>query len=93
MKTPPSIRSLAARRLNRRTQDDFTSRAASVRQALQEAFVRLDWREARRQAELLSAMGAGALPLSQDEQTALFERFARLIAEAQARCAAQGRLS
>ena len=59
MKAPVSISALAARRLTRKTQADVESRAAPVRQAMLDALVRLDSREARRQSDLLQAMGAG----------------------------------
>ncbi len=55
------------------------------------AVIRLDWREARRQAEELQSMGAGARgPMSASEQEALRSKLERLIAEANERVPAQG---
>jgi len=86
VKAPVSISALAARRLTRKTQADVESRAAPVRQAMLDALVRLDSREARRQSDLLQAMGAGLTrPPSEAEQEALIAKLTRLIAEAKAR--------
>jgi hypothetical protein len=77
---------LAARRLLARRGTDIEGRAASVRQAMRDAMVRLDWREARRQAEVLQSMGAGVCgPMIEAERTALFAKLQRLIAKAKAR--------
>jgi len=93
LKRSPSLAALAVARLIQRTHGESASHAVSVREALRDAFVRLDWREARRQAGLLSAMGPGAAPLTEAERGALFAQFARLIAEAQARCGSRGSVS
>jgi hypothetical protein len=86
LKAGASIPELAARRLTRNRHGDLESRAAPVRRALLDALVRLDSREARRQADLLCAMDAGARrPLTKVEQDALFAKLTRLIAEANAR--------
>jgi len=64
-----------------------------VHEAMIAAMVRLDWREARHQAEVLQAMGAGKQgPMSEAEQADLVARFTRLIDEAKARVAARLRL-
>jgi hypothetical protein len=86
VKAGPSISALAARRLTWKTEGSLESRAAPVRQALLDALVRLDQREARRQSNLLQAMGAGpARPLSEAESDALIAKLTRLVAEAKAR--------
>jgi len=86
LKAVASIPELAARRLTRKRHGDLESRVASVCQDMRDAMVRLDWREARRQSELLQAMGAGLpRPLSEAEREALFAKLTRLIAEAKAR--------
>ena len=88
MKVCADVTKLAARRLSARRRTDIEARAAPVRQAMRDAMVRLGWREARRQAETLKAMGAGArAPMTQAERTALFAKLERLIAEASARIA------
>jgi len=52
---------------------------------MREAIVRLDWREARRQAEALHAMGFGRKgPMSSTEREALLAKVAKLIADAKA---------
>ncbi len=61
------------------------ARAAEVREAMRTALARLDWGEARRQAELLHAMGFGRKgPMSQTEQEALRAKVAKLVADAKA---------
>jgi hypothetical protein len=86
VKALPSISALAARRLTWKSQGDVESRAAPVRRALLDALVRLDQRDARRQSDLLQAMGAGATrPLSLAEREALVAKLTRLITEERAR--------
>jgi hypothetical protein len=86
VKAGPSISALAARRLTWKSEGNLESRAAPVRRALLDALVRLDQREARRQSDLLHAMGAGPVrSLSEAEQEALVAKLTRLIAEAKAR--------
>ncbi len=85
MRACVGVTKLAARRLSARRQIDIEARAAPVRQAMQDAMVPLDWREARRQAEILQAIGAGACgPMTEVERTALFAKLERLIADASA---------
>jgi hypothetical protein len=89
VKAIPSFSALAARRLTWKTQGYVESRAAPVRRALLDALVRLDQREARRQSDLLQAMGAGSTgPLSEAEMEAVIAKLSRLIAEAKARAEA-----
>ena len=53
--------------------------------AMRTALARLDWREARRQADRLHAMGFGRKgPMSSTEREALLAKVARLVAEAKA---------
>jgi hypothetical protein len=86
VKTCVEVSKLAAQRLSARRHVDLEERSAPVREAMIAAMVRLDWREARRQAEVLQSMGAGARgPITEAEQIALVAKLRRLIAEAQAR--------
>lgn len=89
MKPVASMPALAARRLTRKRHGNLESRVALVRQAMRDAMVRLDWREARKQAELLQAIGAGSVrPPSVADREALVAKLTRLIAEAMARAEA-----
>jgi hypothetical protein len=86
------VSKLAAQRSARR-HFDLEERSAPVREAMIAAMVRLDWREARRQAEVLQSMGAGARgPMSEAEQADPVARLTQLIDEAKARVAARLRL-
>ncbi len=84
------VAKLAADRLSSRRGIDWDGRVASAREAMVQAMVRLDRREARRQAEVLHSMGAGVrTPMSPTEEGALRAKLERLIAEANARVSAQ----
>lgn len=59
MKAPLGIAGIAARRLATRPRVGTNERVKEAQLAMREALARLDWREARRLAEALHAMGFG----------------------------------
>jgi len=66
------LAALATQRLAKRHGPEIEARAAEARLAMREAMARLDWREARRQAEALHAMGFGRKgPMSSTERREL----------------------
>ncbi len=85
MKGLKALAALATQGLAKRHGPEIEARAAEVREAMRTALARLDWREARRQADLLHAMGFGRKgPMSSTEREALLAKVARLVAEAKA---------
>ena len=85
MKAPLGIAGIAAQRLATRQRAGTNERVKEAQLAMREALARLDWREARRQADLLHAMGFGRKgPMSSTEREALLAKVARLVAEAKA---------
>ena len=85
MKGLRGLAALATRRLAKRDGPELEARAAEVREAMRTALARLDWREARRQADLLHPMGFGRKgPMSSTEREALLAKVAKLVADAKA---------
>jgi len=79
------LKGLAAQRLAKRHGPEIEARAAEAQLAMREAIVRLDWLEARMQAEALQAMGFGRKgPMNSTEREALFAKVAKLVADAKA---------
>jgi hypothetical protein len=83
-----SIAALAARRLAAQRQPVVDARIAEATQAMRAAMVRLDWREAGRQAQIRwELLGRPRHPSGKEREKAL-ERIRRLIEEALARAVA-----
>ncbi len=75
------IGAMAARRLAEQRQPEVDARIAETQEAMLAALARLDWREARRHADQLHAMGFGQRrPMTEQEQAQLHEKVAKLIA-------------
>ena len=85
MKGLKGLAALATQRLRKRHGPEIEAKAAEVREAMRTALARLDWREARRQADLLHAMGFGRkTPMRQQERVELLAKVTKLIADAKA---------
>jgi len=79
------LAALATQRLAKRHGPEIEARAAEAQLAMREAIARLDWLEARMQAEALHAMGFGRKgPMSSTEREALVAKVAKLVADAKA---------
>jgi hypothetical protein len=81
---PKTIAALAAGRLADHRAPEVDARIAEASQAMRAAMVRLDWREARKQAEIWRALNGNPRPMTAKEQEKLLEKVARLVAEATA---------
>ena len=85
MKGLKGLAALATQRLAKRHGPEIEARAAEAQLAMREAIARLDWLEARMQAEALHAMGFGRRgPMSSTEREALLAKVAKLVADAKA---------